>query len=503
MSEYVTLDEARRHRVDFAREDRTEPPRPLTRDLPPPELFPVNALGTLLEAAATAIHDRVQAPLAIGAQSVLAVATLAAQAHADVGLPTGQQKPLSCFFLSVAGTGDRKTSADAEAAWAVRKRESVLRELHAAERPDFENAKAVWEKARENVLKKKEKPHELKLLLDQLGPPPSAPLEPLLTCPEPTYEGLSKHFAVGLPSVGIFTTEGGQFLGGHGMSSEAKVRTAAGMSALWDGEPIKRVRAVDGTRIMPGRRLSMHLMAQPDIAAIALGDPLLADQGLLSRFLVAAPASLAGTRLWHEPAPESEKALKRYGGKILDLLEAPFPLANGTQNELEPRLLTMSPRARQLWTGFADHVEKLIGIGGELEPVRGLANKLPEHAARIAGVLTLLDDLYAREIGANAMAAGIEIAQHYASEALRLFGTSRIDPELVLAQKLLAWLQRWPERAISLPDIYQRGLNAIGDKATAKRLVRILEDHGWLRRLQGIVIVAGNRRRETWEIIRG
>jgi Protein of unknown function (DUF3987) len=193
--------------------------------------------------------------------------------------------------------------------------------------------------------------------------------------------------------------------------AKTKVRTAAGLSALWDGEPIKRVRAIDGTTILPGRRLAMHLMAQPDFAAIALGDPLLENQGFLSRMLVSAPASIAGTRLWREPAPESEKALKRYSGRILELSEAPFPLAKGKQNELEPRLLAMSPTARRLWIGYVDHVEMLIGSEGELEPVRGLANKLPEHAARIAGVLTLLDDLYAGEISASAMEAGIAIAR--------------------------------------------------------------------------------------------
>ena len=36
--------------------------------------------------------------------------------------------------------------------------------------------------------------------------------------------------------MGIFAAEGGQFIAGH-----AKLRTAAGLSALWDVEPIKRV----------------------------------------------------------------------------------------------------------------------------------------------------------------------------------------------------------------------------------------------------------------------
>ena len=74
-----------------------EPPRPLMRELPPADPFPVDALGEVLRAAAHAIHDRVQAPLAICGQSVLAAAALAGQGHADVVLPIGpgQPRPLS------------------------------------------------------------------------------------------------------------------------------------------------------------------------------------------------------------------------------------------------------------------------------------------------------------------------------------------------------------------------------------------------------------------------
>ncbi|MET0527707.1 MAG: DUF3987 domain-containing protein, partial [Microvirga sp.] len=42
--------------------------------------------------------------------------------------------------------------------------------------------------------------------------------------------------------------------------------------------------------LLPGRRLSLHLMVQPDVANLLLCDRLLADQGLLSRLLVTAPA---------------------------------------------------------------------------------------------------------------------------------------------------------------------------------------------------------------------
>ena len=76
--------------------------------------FPVDALGDVLGAAARAIHDRVQAPLAICSQSVLAAAALAVQAHADVQLPMGHVRPVSDFFVTVAETGARKSASDSE-----------------------------------------------------------------------------------------------------------------------------------------------------------------------------------------------------------------------------------------------------------------------------------------------------------------------------------------------------------------------------------------------------
>src|SRR5947209_13270021 len=102
----------------------------------------------------------------------------------------------------------------------------------------------------------------------------------------------------------------------------------------------------------------------------------------------------------------------------------PPPLAVGQTNQLAPRKLVLSAKARQAWIGFSNHVESAIGPNGALSPIAGLANKLPEHAARLAAVLTLVRDIDTGEITLDEMAAGIVLAQHYAAEALRLFGTS-------------------------------------------------------------------------------
>src|SRR5262249_1264969 len=162
--------------------------------------------------------------------------------------------------------------------------ERRLREQYDLALPDYRNDKDAWEKARD-VAKNRAKGDRgaIKAALDKLGPTPAAPLLPMLTCEEPTYEGLYKLLTIGPPRIGIFSNEGGQCIGGHGMSEEAKLRTITGMSKSWDGAPANRVRGGDGASVLPGRRVALHLMVQPDVANILLQDRLLANQGLLSR----------------------------------------------------------------------------------------------------------------------------------------------------------------------------------------------------------------------------
>lgn len=480
-----------------------EAPRPLVRDIPAADPYPIDALSGVLGEAVKAIQEKTQTPAAICAQSVLGAATLAVQAHADVMLPTTQTRPLSNYFLTVAASGERKSSCDSEALWPIRKREKYLREQHGEDLVAYLNDKEAWDAQRKHVLTKNKELFSKKMALEELGPEPNKPLNPMLTLSEPTYEGLVKLFAVGQPSLGLYSAEGGQFIGGHGMSQENKLRTATGLSSLWDGEPIKRVRAGDGAIILPGCRFSLHLMVQPDVASIMLSDRALQDQGLLSRLLVAAPVSGIGTRFWREPSPEADTVIKRYGAQILDILESTPSMAEGSRNELSPRTLPLSIQARQQWIKFSDHIERQVGPDGDMAPIRGLASKLAEHASRIAGVLTLIDDLGASEIPERFMAAGIILAQFYASEAHRLFSSGAVSQDLLLAQKTLGWLQTvWHEDHISLRALYQMGPNAIRTSAKARMIVEILEEHGWLERLAGGSVVDGSRSNDAWHIVR-
>jgi hypothetical protein len=149
---------------------------------------------------------------------------------------------------------------------------------------------------------------------------------------------------------------------------------------------------------------------------------------------------------------------------------------------------------------FHDHVERQLGDEQPLASIRGFGSKAAEHALRIAGVLTLIDDVAASEMKAEHIKAGIALVQFYLTEALRLVDAGRADSDLLLAEKLLAWAQQYDY--IYPQKMYQYGPNGIRDKQTAKRIASILEDHGWLIRVEGGQEVDGAHRREVWRVWR-
>ena len=406
-------------------------------------------------------------------------------------------------MISVAASGERKSAADAEALWPVRKREKALREAYASEVPEYLKLKAAWDAARKKALHgTKGDKHAIKGKLDDVGDVLPMPLEPMLTCGEPTFEGLCKLLAAGQPAMGLFSDEGGSFIGGHGMSPDAKLRTVAGLSGMWDGSPTKRVRALDGSSIITGKRLSSHLMAQPGAAALMLTDPVLLDQGFLSRVLVSAPASTAGTRFQREPDPASGAAPSRYHRRIQSIFERHPTLLLDSRNELDPRVLCFAPDAAKAWREYADHVQRLLAPEQPFEAIRGFANKLPEHAARIAAVLMLVDDIDAPHIDRETFERAVRLAEYYTREALRLFEAGYASPELRQAETLRKWLlTKWKEPLVSARAIVTFGPNAIRDSATTKAAIKVLVEHYWLAPV-GAATVGGKNVSEAWKIVK-
>ncbi len=101
-------------------------------------------------------------------------------------------------------------------------------------------AHALWKGERDRILieAKKGKSEErvaAQADLAALGVEPAAPSSPDRVVTEPTFEGLTRLYLNGQPSLGIFSDEGGQFLGGHAMNSDNRQKTLTALNDLWQG----------------------------------------------------------------------------------------------------------------------------------------------------------------------------------------------------------------------------------------------------------------------------
>lgn len=481
-----------------------EGPQPLVREIAPGAAYPVHALGPL-RGAVEAVQGVTQAPIPIPAQSALSVASLAVQGFADVET-LGGVRPLSLYALTLARSGERKSACDAPLMAALRDYE---REQASAQREAMEgwrNTHALWKGERDRILAearkgKGENRTAAEADLDALGPEPEAPPSADRTVTEPTFEGLTKLFATGQPSLGLFSDEGGQFLGGHAMNSENRQKTLAALNDLWQGNPIRRTRSGDGHATLYGRRLAVHLMVQPTVARAFMADPLAADTGFLPRFLMCEPVSTIGTRM-QANTQRDDGALSAFNSRLRAILETPLPMEPETR-ELKPRTLGLAHDARSLLAGFSDATEAAQAPGGDLEHVTGTASKAAEQAARIAGVLTLWRDLEAVQVEASDMADAITLAQFYLSEASRLASAATVSSEIDKAEALRKWLLgSWPEDDIMVRDVVRLGPNPLRESPKARAALGILEKHRWLVRLDAGAVIRGAARAEAWRIVR-
>jgi hypothetical protein len=491
----------------------SEKPLPLYRELPAAQTYPIEALGQSLGDAAQAIQSMIQCPIECAANSVLAVASMAAQGRANVILPIGMgmPAPLSLYALTVLESGERKSHADKMALKPVRDFEFELKKSESLERQNYVAKLNAYEThAKELNNKHKKDRHALEAALRDLGPPPPPPLLSVLApSGDQTMEGLFRIYQQGRPSLAMLCDDAASFIGGHSLKAEQKQGTTANLCRAWDGSKLERIRGGDGVIVLYDRRLAAHFMVQPGVAAGFLSDRQFADQGLLARFLVSAPKGMAGTRIrddddYQSAAIITAQKMHAYNSSIGELLRQSVRWKDEYDRDLGVEMdeLHLSQTARALYVIFCNKIESGMASNGPLAAIKPFASKLAEQAARIAGVLTLVANPTNTEIDAQTLGDAINLAQYYLSEAERLTAVGMIDPEFRAAQGLLDWLLARPSKQIGLTDIYQKSPRALGLRTAkaAKAAMQILVDHGWVAPLKEGAIIDSKFCSAVWEV---
>lgn len=477
-------------------------PEPLRRPVPPARPYPVDALGAIIAPACGAIRRVIQAPDAICAASLLAVASLATQALANVRMDE-LDTPLSLWFLTVAESGERKSAVDAATMRALREVERARIAAYDTDRLTYTAKRAEYDARCEaaGAEARKAKGVGLANALQALGAPPSPPLEPLFTVADFTAEGVAKLLQRGRPSLGAFTDEAGLVFGGHGMTKETTTRTAATLSKLWDRGELDRVRAADGASKLYGKRLALHLMAQPVIAERALSDVVLAGQGFMARCLLAWPMPTAGTRDYVPESLRDNVDVVRFHDRIRQLLELPLPLKDGEGAELEPRRLALTQNAREVWMRLYNNVEHQEAPSGRYVVAKPWASKAGEQMLRVAGVLELFRNPVAVQIEAGSIEAAGRIVDWHLDEAVRLAGVAEISQEVRDAEALLEWCHKAGIEYLHSRAALRLGPARIRERQRFMVAMDTLESAGWACRCEKGMKLDGAFRRNVWRIV--
>ena len=367
-------------------------PRPLSTVWPKPvpllgqierEAYPIDALPPVMRGAVEEVIDAVQAAPEMVASSALAIASLAAQSMADVSRSETLTGPCSLYFLTVAESGDRKSTVDRLLGRAVRQFQDAQRDASKAVLASHAADLAAWQARRDATSGKMEgdakggkdiEGHRADLAQIE-GQKPDAPRVPRLIYEDVTSEKLGKALATEWPSAGIFSSEGGAVLGGHSMGKDSIARTLSLLNKLWDGAPHIVDRATAASFAVRGARMTISLQVQPHVLADFLDRDrgMSSGSGFLARFLVSQPASLQGSRLYKEPAamPELDAFNARIGEMLADL-----PTIDGERGLMLP-LLDLDPIAKAHWVSVYDSIEGQLSSGGDFAAVRDVASRRP------------------------------------------------------------------------------------------------------------------------------
>ena len=442
--------------------------------------YPADALPALVGDAISEVQGFVQAPYPLVAGTALSAVSLACQAHVDVERAERLRGPVGLYLLTVADSGERKTTADAFFTGVIRDYEFRKAEALKPELKAHTAGTEAWSDQRDGLraaireASKTGRPSdqlhgELELLHQEQPEPPRVPR---LLLGDETPESLAWSLARQWPSSGVVSSEAGVVFGAHGMGKDSVMRNLALLNVLWDGGDLPIGRRSSESFTVRGARLTVGLQVQADTLREYLGraGQLARGSGFLARFLLAWPESTQGKRKFRE-APAHWPALSSFQRRVEDVLEREVPIDD--TGALKPEVLTLTPKAKRAWAAFHDAIEAELAPGGELVTVRDVASKTADNCARVAALFHYFEGK-SGPIDDEAVERASRIVAWHLSEARRFFGELALPVELADATRLDAWLNEHCRR-MGMGVVPTRDAQRLGPIREKGRLEAALE----------------------------
>ncbi len=464
-------------------------PLPLTAKVPP-EPYPLDALPETVRAAVIEVQAFTKAPVPMVAGAALAALSLAIQSYVDIRRADKLHGPVGLFLLTIADSGERKSTCDSFFTSAIRDYQAEQAELAKPDQEKFRARLSAWEAKRTGMLdaikqaSKAGKPttNIERELYQHEQDKPEPPRVPKLLRGDDTPENLAFVLAREWPSAGAISAEGGIIFGSHGMGADSAMRNLALLNILWDGGALDIGRRSKESFTVQGARLTVALQVQePTLREFfAKSGALARGTGFLARFLVAWPESTQGFRPFTE-APANWPHLAEFNRRISAILNQPAPIDDS--GALTPTMMTLAPEAKRAWVAFHDAIESELASGGELYDVRDVASKSADNAARLSALLQVFEHGTSAAVGLDCFEGASRVAAWHLHESRRFFGELALPAELADAARLDTWLIEYCRRKSTL-SVGKNHVRQHGPLRDGKRLDAAIRELDAFERLK-------------------
>lgn len=425
--------------------DEWPEPQPIESKMEPLP-YPIDALPESIGLAVEEVIGFVKAPVVLVASAAISALSMAIQAHADIARAEKLTGPAGLYLLTIAESGERKSTCDNFFTKAIREHESARAEAAKPAIKKYEAEYTAWDAKYKGITDsikqtakngKNTDAKEADLLrLQEMKPQP--PRVPRIIYGDTTPEALKYSLAKQWPSGAVVSSEAGVVFGSHGMGKESAMRNLATLNQLWDGTDMPTERRSSESFTVRGARLTMALQTQESTlrAFFKASGELARGTGFLARFLIAWPESTQGQRPFTE-APENWPHLAAFNRRITEILNQDVPIDD--DGALHPAMATLTPEAKAAWVAFHDAIESELVTGGELFDIRDIASKIADNAARLACLFQFFEH-GGGEVGLDAFESASRVAAWHLNEARRFFGGLALPQELADAARLDSWM---------------------------------------------------------------
>ncbi|WP_433474761.1 DUF3987 domain-containing protein [Spirillospora sp. CA-142024] len=451
-----------------------------------PELptFPVWAFPDWLGEYAARLAEATQTPADLAGSLALAVLGVAAGGKVWVQGPAWTE-PTNLFTLVVLPPGNRKSEVYKHMTAPIRAAETILVEQAKPIIAEAVIARRVaeayaekTEKAAASAVDATQQAAALdeattaRLALDET----TVPAEPCLFSDDATVERLTSHlseqggrFAILSPEGEVFSIAAGRYSGAPNF---------AVLKSGHAGEEMRIDRMGRASERIPAATITLGICTQPGVLTRLGETPQFLEQGLLGRLLYSVPKSLLGYRD-PNPAPIPPHFTDTYRVNVTALILSLHALS-------EPATLRFTPDAEAAALALLTETEPRFRPGtGDLAHMTDWGGKYVGAVLRIAALLHLAEHFrggWDRPISLATFQNARQIGEYFTVHAQAAYDAIGADPAVADARALLEWIERTATTQFGARDVLS-SLRRFKKVADLDPALRILESHGWIRRV--------------------